>query len=310
MGTPAIAVPTLEALLSAGYPVAAVLTQPDRPAGRGQQLVESPVKVAAKKAGLPVYQPTRLKDSPDLLETLRGLGPVAVIVVAFGQILPVAWLELASRGCLNLHFSLLPAYRGPAPVQWALIHGERRTGITLMRMERGLDTGPILVQEAVPVDDAVTAGDLLDRLAVRGSELLVEALPSWLEGKIAERPQPAEGTYAPMLGRELAVVDWRAGAKALHDRLRGQTPWPGLETRLGDQSIKLKATRWLPGAGLPGRVRAITRDGWEIETPDGILVVSAVQLPGRKVQSAWEAAQGLRALIPGVTLGGPADQKI
>ncbi len=304
MGTPAFAVPSLRALVEAGYLIKAAVTQPDKPAGRGQKLQAPAVKVFAGEAGIPVLQPGRLRREPEAVEALRALRPDAIVVVAFGQILPPDVLDIPAMGCLNVHGSLLPAYRGAGPIQWALINGETVTGVTTMRMDAGMDTGPLFLKAEMPIapeDDAATLGA---RMAEVGARLLVETLAGYLAGTLEPRPQPADGvSMAPLLEKEDGLLDWAQPAARLHARVRGVTPWPGAYTTLGGEVLKIQKTAVAAAAGRPGEILDIVREGWVVGTGEGALVLRTVQLPGRRPQDAAEAARGLRALVPGVRLG-------
>lgn len=309
MGTPAFAVPPLEALLASPYQVVGVFTQPDRPVGRGQQLAAPPVKQRALAHGLPVFQPAKLRGNDEALAKLKEWAPDCIVVVAYGQILPVPVLDLPPFRCLNVHASLLPAYRGAAPIAWSLIHGERETGVTTMLMEQGLDTGPILQMARTPIDPDETAETLSARLSLMGADLLLQTLAGWFAGTLTPLPQDdGKASYAPMLRKDLAVLDWTQTAHQLHDRVRGQQPWPGASSTIGKESFKLLRTRVLAKDTVapPGTLLALTPEGWEIATGAGVLRIEAVQLPGRKIQEAGIAARGWRGLCEGVMLGGEA----
>ena len=307
MGTPEFAVPSLQALLDAGYDVRGVFTQPDRPVGRGQKLTAPPVKVLALEAGLPVFQPTRLRGDEAALETLRRLSPAAIVVVAYGQILPESVLSLPSRGCVNVHASLLPRYRGAAPIQWAVLNGDETTGVTTMQMEKGLDTGPMLLERETAIAPDETADALAHRLSRIGAELLVETLPPYLSGDLVPTPQDdALASYAPMLRKEMATLDWTMPARTLFNRVRGLAPWPGTTSTLAGEAFKVLSSR--PGPGdeaprAPGTLLAIEGGGWHVATGAGTLVIERVQFPGKKPQTAAEAARGLRSLAVGAVLG-------
>lgn len=314
MGTPEFAVPSLRAVLEAGHRVLAVVTQPDRPAGRGQKFQPPPVKVFAEERGIPVLQPGRLRKEPAAVEKLRALKPEAIVVVAFGQILPQEVLDIPPRGCINVHGSLLPAYRGAAPIQWALINGETETGVTTMLMDAGMDTGPILLKEKLPIDPEDDAASLGARMAEVGARLLVETLDQILAGKLEPVPQPAEGvSMARMLKKEDGLLDFSKPAIELHNRVRGVTPSPGAYTWLDGELLKIRKTAVMergrtaptPSASgqSPGEIVDVMRYGWVVATGDGYLLVRVVQLPGRRAQEAMEAARGLRGFGPGKVLG-------
>src|SRR5712692_1578746 len=239
MGTPEFAVPSLQALLDADPGtvgrVVGVVTQPDRPKGRGQQLAPPPIKVLAQQAGLPILQPVKMKD-PDFLDALRGWTPDVIAVTAFGRILPPVVLDLPPLGCVNVHGSLLPKYRGAAPIQWAIINGETETGITTMLMDPGLDTGPMLMRAIIPIHPTDTAGDLAARLAPVGGRLLVETLAGLKNGTLRPTPQDhAKATLAPLLKKDDGMLNWKDAATALSNRIRGLTPWPGAYTYYGEE---------------------------------------------------------------------------
>lgn len=307
MGTPEFAVPTLKALIAAGYPVKAVFTQPDRPVGRGKEIAMPPVKQAALEAGLPVYQPQRLRGDAEALETLRSLAPDCIVVVAYGQILPEEILNLPRYQCLNVHASLLPRYRGAAPIQWSILNGDAETGVTTMLMEKGLDTGPMLLKATTPIGPEETADVLSRRLSEIGAELLMRTLPPWFAGELVpERQDDAAASYAPMLKKEMATLDWSQSAETLHDRVRGLFPWPGTTTTLAGQVVKILAATVgdrSPGDAAPGTVIGLSDAGWEVACGTGTLLVSQVQIPGKKPQAAAEAARGLRILQVGTRLG-------
>lgn len=307
MGTPEFAVPTLEALLAAGYPVKGVFTQPDRPVGRGKEIAMPPVKQAALAAGIPVFQPQRLRGDAEALETLRRLAPDCIVVVAYGQILPEEVLNLPRYQCLNVHASLLPRYRGAAPIQWAILNGDTETGVTTMLMEKGLDTGPMLLKATTPIGPEETADVLGRRLSEIGADLLVRTLPPWFAGELVPEPQDdAQATYAPMLKKEMASLDWSQGAKTLHDRVRGLYPWPGTITTLAGQTVKILASSVSDRPAddaAPGTIIGLSDEGWEVACGSGALRIHQVQIPGKKPQAAAEAARGLRVVQVGTRLG-------
>src|SRR5262245_57512440 len=246
-GTPDFAVPTLAALVAAGRRPVLVVAQPARPAGREQALVEPPVAVAARGYGLPLAQPARVK-SPDFLESVRALAPDVAVVVAFGQIFPPALLARPRLGCINLHAWLLPRWRGAAPIQAAIAAGDAATGVTTMRMDAGLDTGPILLQEETAIGAGETAGELSRRLAEIGAALVLRTLVAVERGEITPRPQPEEGvTYAPRLTRQSGRIDWSWTAQELALRLRAFTPWPGIAAEMRGAPVKILSGDVLPG---------------------------------------------------------------
>lgn len=307
MGTPEFAVPTLKALLKAGYPVKGVFTQPDRPVGRGKEIAMPPVKQVALEAGIPVFQPQRLRGDAEALEVLRRLAPDCIVVVAYGQILPEEILNLPPFRCLNVHASLLPRYRGAAPIQWSILNGDTEAGVTTMLMEKGLDTGPMLLKASTPIGPEETADSLSRRLSEIGADLLVRTLPPWFAGELAPEPQnDAEASYAPMLKKEMAPIDWSSSAKTLHDRVRGLYPWPGTTTTLAGQTLKILTATPSDrphGEEAPGTILGISEEGWDVACGDGVLRIQQVQIPGKKPQPALDAARGLRTLQIGTRLG-------
>lgn len=303
-GTPDFAVPPLERLLGGGWQVIAVYTQPDRPAGRGRQLRPSPVKARALEAGLPVFQPVTLRD-PDAQTELAALKPDLMVVVAYGLILPKAVLEMPRLGCVNIHASLLPRWRGAAPIQRALLAGDRETGITLMQMDVGLDTGPMLASRSCPISAADTGGSLHDRLAGMGAELLVETLPRLAAGTVVPQPQDeAAVTYAEKLSKAEAALDWQRGAAALDRQVRAFNPWPVAETRLNGEVIRVWEACPLAGAAqaAPGQIVGISREGIDVATADGLLRLRRLQAPGGKPLAVRDFLNG-RPLAPGERFG-------
>jgi methionyl-tRNA formyltransferase len=304
MGSPEFAVPTLEALLRT-QDVVAVVTQPDKPTGRGQALQPPPVKEAALRAGVAVLQPERLGGDRGAAARaeLAALAPELIVVAAYGKILPRAVLDIPPRGCINVHGSLLPRYRGAAPIQWAVIRGERETGITIMRMDEGMDTGDMLLKRSVPITDEDTAGTLEAKLAPLGAELLVEALQRLEEGTLAGEPQdPALATLAPRLTKDHGRVDFTRPAREVRDLVRGVDPWPGAFTLLRGERLALFAPRLVSGGGAPGTVLGADRDGLLVACGEGAVGLRELQLPGRKRLPAAAFLAG-RPLPPGTVLG-------
>lgn len=296
MGTPQFAVPSLEALAAAGHSIAAVYTQPDRPKGRGQELAISPVKEAALRLGLPVYQPERVRRC---VEELAGFHAKAMVVVGYGQILPQSIIDLAPLGIINVHASLLPLYRGAAPIQWAIANGESETGVTTMRIDAGLDTGDMLRKAETSIGAEETAPELSARLAAMGAELLIETLEMLERGQIVPEPQDhSSATLAPILKKEDGVVDWTRPAAEIHNRLRGFTPWPGATTTFRGQGLKILSARVSAGgAGLAPGTLAIRGRKLVAGCGDGTaLELAEVQPEGRKRVSGESFANGARLL--------------
>ncbi len=303
-GSPAFAVPALECLAATRHQVVAVLTQPDRPAGRGRTLQASAVKQRALALGLPLLQPASLKRDPASHEALRALAPDLLVVVAYGLLLPRAVLDIPRCGCVNLHASLLPRWRGAAPIQAAVLAGDTRTGVALMRLEEGLDTGPVAAVRELAIGARDTAGDLHDRLAVLGTQLLASELEAILAGRAVFTAQAADGAcYAPKLDKANARVDWSEPAVVLDRRIRAFNPWPVAETQLDGAQLRLWRAEPLaagaPGAAGPGSVVAAGAAGVDVQTGDGVLRLLEVQLAGRQRLPAGEFARG-RKLVGGV----------
>lgn len=304
MGTSAFAVPALERLIASRHDVGAVVTQPDRPRGRGQRVAAPPVKALASGRRMPVLQPTRASD-PQFVAELKSLDPHVIVVAAYGQLLRRALLALPPLGCVNVHASLLPKYRGAAPVNWALIRGERVTGVSIMLMDETLDTGPILLQSELAVEPSDDAGTLQERLATCGAETLLRALDGLEAGVLRPTPQDhGLATYAPKLRKEDGIVAWGRSADDLANLIRGVTPWPGAVTTHRGEPLRIwRATPTATsGSGKPGRVAAVDALGIRVETGDGHLVVLEVQPAGGRRMAATAYARG-HALRPEDVLG-------
>ncbi|HEX6948727.1 MAG TPA: methionyl-tRNA formyltransferase [Nitrospira sp.] len=279
MGTPEFAVPSLEALLKSDDQVVGIVTQPDRPKGRGQQLSLSPVKVIAQREGLPLLQPTKMKD-PGFMAELSEWKPDVIAVAAFGRILPPAILSLPPRGCINVHGSLLPKYRGAGPIQWALINGETETGITTMLMDEGMDTGAMLLQASMAISPDDTAGSLSARLAEIGGRLLVDTLARLKAGTLTPRPQDhSQATLAPLLKKEDGAINWAMPALSIANRIRGLTPWPGAFTFLNtDRWTICRAAVISEATALPpGQIMALRKDAIHVATGQGVLAIHELQ---------------------------------
>lgn len=303
MGTPDFAVPSLEALLKSKDEVVGVVTQPDRPKGRGQEVVWSPVKAVCQREGIPVLQPLKMKD-PVFLDALRQWEPEVIAVTAYGRILPPAILTLPSRGCINVHGSLLPKYRGAGPIQWAIIRGERETGITTMFMAEGMDTGDMLLQEKVAIKPDDTAGTLAPRLAEVGGRLLVETLRRLREGTLTPQPQDhAQATMAPMLKKEDGVVDWTLTAVEIVNRVRGLSPWPGAYTYVnGERWILWRVTSGDAAQNAaPGTVTKVTKDRVDVATGGGTIHIVDIQPSNSRRMTMAQYLAGHR-LAEGISL--------
>ena len=287
MGTPDFAVPTLEALIRGGHQVAAVVTQPDKPKGRGKAVLMTPVKEKAMEYGIPVYQPARVKQDDEFFQVLKALSPDAVVVTAFGQILPQRILELPRYGCINVHASLLPRYRGSAPIQWAVINGDRETGVTTMMMDAGLDTGDMLEKIVVELDAKETGGSLFDRLSLAGGELILSTLEKAEKGTLVRTKQPEEGAcYAGMLDKALGKIDWSRDAEAIERLIRGLNPWPSAYTAFEGRTLKLWAAEVTDecsdGQDEYGRIVKVEKDSFLVKTGKGCLRIRQLQLEGKK----------------------------
>ncbi len=296
LGTGRFAVPSLEAVLDAGHDVATLVTQPDRESGRGRELAPPPTKLAALARGLAVQQPRRIR-LPEAVDALAALAPDILVVVAYGQILPPAVLGLAPRGAVNVHASLLPLYRGAAPIQWAVARGERETGVTTMQLDEGLDTGPILLARATPIGPEETAGELQERLAALGATLLLETLAGLAANRLQPRPQDhARATLAPILRKEDGRVDWRLAAREIGWRVRGFHPWPGMTATWQGRGLKLlRVAEALPGPGEPGQVLAVEAQGLVVGCGGGSrLRLVEVQPESRRAMPAGAWAAGAR----------------
>lgn len=302
MGTPRFACPTLEKLMDCGDDIVAVVTQPDRPSGRGQKTVPPPVKELARRYGLTILQPPRVR-APEFIEAVREMNPDIIVVVAFGQILPKALLEIPVHGCVNVHASLLPRYRGAAPINWCIINGETETGVTTMRMDVGLDTGDMLLKKTTPIGPDEDTASLHDRLSLMGAEALHETLDLMSRGMLVpEKQEDSLSCYAPMLKKEDGLIDWTRDPLAIRNLVRGMNPWPGAFTSLEGKSLKIFRVRTAEGSGPPGAVLAAGRDGIEVACNGGSLLLDELQLEGKKRLSAGDFLAG-RRLSPGTVLG-------
>jgi methionyl-tRNA formyltransferase len=307
MGSPDFAVPCLDAVVAAGHEVVLVVTQPDKPAGRGGHLNEPAVKRAAARLGLPIAQPRSMR-TPEIAATLAATGAELGVVVAYGKILPPAVLAAFPRGCINVHGSILPAYRGAAPIQWAVIEGCAETGVTIMQLDQGMDTGPMLLERRTAIGADETAGELFARLAPLGAAALVEAIAALAAGTSIATPQPSTGaSHARMLSKDDGAVDFARPAARVAAHVRGVDPWPGAVASLGGAVAKLFGARARAGAvtAAPGTVVAIDDDGAHVACADGVVVIRELQLPGGKRLRARDLANG-RRLAVGDLLARPA----
>ena len=293
MGTPDFSVPALKALVDGGHEVTAVITQPDKPKGRGKEVQMTPVKLAAMEYGIPVYQPVKIRD-PEFIGRLKEIPADVYVVIAFGQILPKAVLDIPPCGCINIHASLLPKYRGAAPIQWCVIDGEKETGITTMMMDTGLDTGDMLEKAVIPIEEKETGGSLHDKLSLAGGELILSTLKKLEEGTLVRTPQTEEGTcYAKMLTKTMGDIDWSTSAVSIERLIRGLNPWPSAYTHWNGKTIKLWAASAVSGteeeslmAGredlADGTVLSSGKKGLFVKTGQGVLSIRELQLEGKK----------------------------
>jgi len=304
MGTPDFAVPSLKALIENGYDVVGVFCQPDRPKGRGHKLAACPVKELAQQS-IPVFQPERIK-RPEGVEMLRALKPDLCVTAAFGQLLSQEILDIPPMGTINVHSSLLPKHRGSAPINWSIIKGDQVTGVTTMFTDKGMDTGDILLMRETPIGEKENAGELSDRLAVMGAELLIETIRALEAGTLVRTPQDHEqATYEPKMDKELGRIDWGKTAKEIDWLVRGATPWPGAFTTLGDQAIKVFEVEILPGAasGEPGKIAgADAKNGFVVSCGDHDVELKVIQMPGAKRMNAKDYLRG-HTIDTGVCLG-------
>ncbi len=296
MGTPDFAVGTLRAIAGAGHEVAMVVSQPDKAVGRSRALRYTPVKACAIELGIPTFQPERVRDA-ECVEAIRRLRPDIIVVVAFGQIIPREVLDIPPCGCVNVHASLLPKYRGAAPIQWAILNGERETGVTTMRMDEGLDTGDVIMQEAVGIAPDDTAGSLSEKLSEAGARLCAETMRRIEGGEATYTPQDeALATHTSKIRREMGSIDWKNDAKSIERQIRGLSPWPGSYARLSGKTVKVWRARVIPdgsaiggGTGIedgakgnPGCILRAGRGGIAVQTGSGALEILELQLEGKK----------------------------
>ena len=304
MGTPDFAVGTLEALVNAGHEVVLAVTQPDKPQGRKQILIAPPVKQTAEKLGIPVYQPKRVRES-EALALLRSYEPELIVVAAFGQILPKELLDMPQYGCINVHASLLPKYRGAAPIQWAILNGDAVTGVTIMRMDVGLDTGDMIAKAEVAITPQDTGGSLFDRLAETGAKLCVETIPSIVDGTAVYTPQDEQAaTKVGQISKKDGLIDFTRSAAAIECQIRGLNPWPSAYTSLAGKTLKIWSAQVSDRQteAQPGTVVLVEKDRFGVQTGDGVLICTEVQLEGKKRMSAADFLRG-NALTTGSRFG-------
>ncbi|MEA3486697.1 MAG: methionyl-tRNA formyltransferase [Thermodesulfobacteriota bacterium] len=300
MGTPEFAIPSLKALVESGYNVAGVITQPDKPKGRGRKYIAPPVKACALEMGIPVYQPDRVRNA-DFLDTFRKIPPDMVVLVAFGQILPEEIIRFPRLGCLNVHPSMLPKYRGAAPINWPILNGDRKTGVTIMLMDEGVDSGDILLQEETDIDIDDTFDDLHKKLSTMGSELLVGAVKGVIDGTISGTPQDTSlVTFAPRLGSEAGHIDWNDKSEKIVNLIRGLSSRPGAYSFLGDKKLKIfyavAGKGKSSGEKAPGTPGKLMEAGLQVATGDGHVYLKDVQLEGKKRVFIEDFMRGYRLL--------------
>ena len=302
MGTPDFAVGTLRSLAEAGHEITLVVSQPDKPKGRGHAMVPTPVKVVAEELGIPVFQPVKIREAKDVLEKTEA---DVCVVAAFGQIIPASILHMKKYGCINVHASLLPKYRGAAPIQWAVIDGEKESGVTIMQMDEGLDTGDMLAKAIVPLDEKETGGSLFDKLSEAGGRLCVETLAKLEKGEITPEKQGESPTaYASMLNKKMGNIDWNKSAVVIERLVRGLNPWPSAYTHLDGKTLKIWACDVLPQSaskGESGEILEVTKDAIHVQTGAGILVLREIQLAGKARMDAGAFLRGYK-VVPGTVL--------
>lgn len=309
MGTPDFSVGTLEALIAAGHEITLVVSQPDKPKGRGHELQPTPVKETALKHGLKVFQPRKLRD-PETVAVLENTPADAIVVIAFGQIVPASILHMKKYGCINVHASLLPKYRGAAPIQWAVIDGEEESGVTIMQMDEGLDTGDMLLKGAVKLDKKETGGSLFEKLGALGASLCVEALEKLEAGELKPEKQGESPTaYAGMLTKEMGCIDWNKSAEELERLIRGLNPWPSAYTKLGEKTLKIWAADVCAASEKEaekqaecGEITEVTKNFFCVACGEGSLKVTELQLQGKKRMDTAAFLRGFH-LEPGMKLG-------
>ncbi|WP_270646519.1 methionyl-tRNA formyltransferase [Paeniclostridium hominis] len=294
MGTPEFAVPCLQKIIDEGHEVLAVVTQPDKPKGRGKKLAMPPVKELALKYNIDVYQPVKAREE-SFVEKLKEINPELIVVVAFGQILPKSILDIPKFGCVNVHASLLPKYRGAAPLNWVIINGEEKTGVTTMYMDVGLDTGDMILKSEIPLDDEITAGELHDKMMIDGANVLKETIDLIAQGKAPREKQNDDETcYSPIMDKTLGNIDWDKSAKDIHNLVRGVNPWPSAYTTYENQTMKIWKTKVVDKNSdkAPGTILKVDKDGIEVNTGNGVIQISEIQMSGKKRMIVSEYIKG------------------
>ncbi|EGT5273064.1 methionyl-tRNA formyltransferase [Clostridioides difficile] len=304
MGTPDIAVPCLQKIIDEKYEILGVVTQPDKPKGRGKKLGMSPVKELAIENNIPVYQPVKARDK-EFIDKIKSLNPDVIVVVAFGQILPKEILEIPKLGCINVHVSLLPKYRGAAPINWVIINGEEKTGVTTMYMDEGLDTGDMILKTEVNLDENITAGELHDKMMNIGAETLKETLRLIEEGNAPREVQNHEEfSYAPIMNKSLGNIDFSKSAREIHNLVRGVNPWPSAYTTYNDVIMKVWKTKVLDEKSTKdvGTIIDVSKDGIKVSTIDNVLLIEEIQMPNKKRMLVGEYIKG-NIIETGLVLG-------
>ena len=301
MGTPEFAVPSLEMLINEGYEVIAVVTQPDKPKGRGNKLAAPPVKEFALEHGITVLQPAKIK-TPEFVGQIRELGPDLLVTAAYGKIISKEMLDVPTLGCINVHGSLLPAYRGAAPIQWSIINGEKVTGITTMFTDVGLDTGDMLLKKEIEISSDMTAGELHDAMAVLGAQVLKETLSELKKGTLVRKPQDDSlSSYAPIITKEVGLMDWNKTAQQVHDLVRGTSPWPGAYTFLNESKMRVwktcVSTMENNKSHLPGEIVKVDDNGLLVKCSDGYIVISELQFDSSKRMKVSDYLRGHKISI-------------
>ncbi len=304
MGTPDIAVPCLQKIIDEKYEILGVVTQPDKPKGRGKKLGMSPVKELAIENNIPVYQPVKARDK-EFIDKIKSLNPDVIVVVAFGQILPKEILEIPKLGCINVHVSLLPKYRGAAPINWVIINGEEKTGVTTMYMDEGLDTGDMILKTEVNLDENITAGELHDKMMNIGAETLKETLRLIEEGNAPREVQNHEEfSYAPIMNKSLGNIDFSKSAREINNLVRGVNPWPSAYTTYNDVIMKVWKTKVLDEKSTKdvGTIIDVSKDGIKVSTIDNVLLIEEIQMPNKKRMLVGEYIKG-NTIETGLVLG-------